>query len=232
MNLSSRINRPLLYQEVVNALYQIIDEQKLQPGAQFPSERELITRLGVSRNVLREAFHVLEQRGIIVSQQGKGRFLRSLPSNGTQQEKYSQMSKNLERYSLREAYEVRQILEEKAMELIVRNASDNDLQEIEEAYSRMVQKFQETGTTVGEFDLHCLYAKKTGSMFMEQTLDIVLSTILEMMQTTSHDVLGMHNVELEAKEHREIVDALVQRNETLAKRRMFEHIQGTIDYLK
>ena len=38
MNLSSRINRPLLYQEVVNALYQIIDEQKLQPGAQFPSE--------------------------------------------------------------------------------------------------------------------------------------------------------------------------------------------------
>ena len=67
---------------------------------------------------------------------------------------------------------------------------------------------------------------------MEQTLDIVLSTILEMMQTTSHDVLDMHNVELEAKEHREIVDALVQRNETLAKRRMFEHIQGTIDYLK
>lgn len=232
MNFSSRISRPLLYQEVVNALYQIIDEQKLQPGAQFPSERELIEQLGVSRNVLREAFHVLEQRGIIVSHQGKGRFLRSLPSNGPQQDKYAQMSKNLERYSLREAYEVRQVLEEKAMELIVRNVSDEDLQELEAAYGRMVQKFQETGTTVGEFDLHRLYAKKTGSMFMEQTLDIVLCTILEMMQTTSHDVLDMHNVELEAKEHRQIVDALKQRDAEKAKRFMFDHIQGTIDYLK
>ena len=160
MNFSSRLNRPLLYQEVVSALYQIIDEQKIQPGAQLPSERELIERLGVSRNVLREAFHVMEQRGIIISQQGRGRFLRSLPRNNVQQDKYLQMSKNLERYSLREAYEVRQVLEEKAMELIIRNASDLDLQEIEAAYKRMVQKFQETGTTVGEFDLHRLYAKR------------------------------------------------------------------------
>lgn len=52
------------------------------------------------------------------------------------------------------------MLEEKAMELIVRNASDEDLQELEEAYGRMALKFQETGTTVGEFDLHRLYAKK------------------------------------------------------------------------
>ena len=79
MNYSTRITRPLLYQEVVNALYNIIDEQQIQPGAQLPSERELIERLGVSRNVLREAFHVLEQRGIILSKQGRGRFLRSVP---------------------------------------------------------------------------------------------------------------------------------------------------------
>ena len=61
MTFSTRISRPLLYQEVVNALYNIIDEQQIQPGAQLPSERELIEQLGVSRNVLREAFHVLEQ---------------------------------------------------------------------------------------------------------------------------------------------------------------------------
>ena len=232
MNFSSRLNRPLLYQEVVSALYQIIDEQKIQPGAQLPSERELIERLGVSRNVLREAFHVMEQRGIIISQQGRGCFLRSLPRNNVQQDKYLQMSKNLERYSLREAYEVRQVLEEKAMELIIRNASDLDLQEIEAAYKRMVQKFQETGTTVGEFDLHRLYAKKTGSMFMEQTLDIVLSTILEMMQTTSHDVLDMHQVALESKEHRRIIDALERRDVAEARKAMFDHIQSTIDYLQ
>src|SRR5699024_10093349 len=87
MDVSSRLNRRLLYQDVVCALYQSSDEQNIQPGAQLPSERELIARLGVSRNVLREAFHVMEQRGIIISQQGRGRFLRSLPRNNVQQDK-------------------------------------------------------------------------------------------------------------------------------------------------
>ena len=56
----------------------------------------------------------------------------------------------------------------------------------------MVKKFHETNSTIGEFDIHRLYAKITGSLFMEQTLDIVLNTILEMMHSTSHDVLDMH----------------------------------------
>lgn len=67
---------------------------------------------------------------------------------------------------------------------------------------------------------------------MEQTLDIVLSAILEMMHTTSHDVLDMHQTEQEAREHRRIIDALEQRNIPSAKQAMFDHIQSTINYLK
>ena len=67
MSLSLSAKRPLLYQEVVNALYRIIDDNTLHPGDQMPAERELMEQLGVSRNVLREAFHILEQRGIITS---------------------------------------------------------------------------------------------------------------------------------------------------------------------
>ena len=190
MRADLRAKRPLLYQEVVNALYQIIDTSNLKPGDQMPAERELMEQLGVSRNVLREAFHILEQRGIITSQQGKGRFLREIPISQLGEDKQEEMSKNLERYSLYEAYEVRQVLETKAMDLIVRNATDSDLDEIETAYQTMLLRFAETNTTTGEFELHQLYAKKTGSVFMEQTLNIVLSTILEMMHTTSHNVMG------------------------------------------
>ena len=67
---------------------------------------------------------------------------------------------------------------------------------------------------------------------MEQTLDIVLNTILEMMHSTSHDVLDMHNIEQETKEHREILDALEKRDVNKAKEKMFKHIQASIDYLK
>ena len=116
MRADLRAKRPLLYQEVVNALYQIIDTSNLKPGDQMPAERELMEQLGVSRNVLREAFHILEQRGIITSQQGKGRFLREIPISQLGEDKQEEMSKNLERYSLYEAYEVRQVLETKAMD--------------------------------------------------------------------------------------------------------------------
>lgn len=231
MNMTSRITRPLLYQEVVNALYQIIDEHQIKPGAQLPSERELIEQLGVSRNVLREAFHVLELRGVIVSHQGKGRFLRALPHNLGTDERYTQISKNLERYSLLEAYEVRQALEVKAVELIIRNATEEDLEELEEAYWKMVEKFQHTGLTVGEFDLHRLYAKKTGSLFMEQTLGIVLSAILDMMHTTFHDIMTTHETEKEARQHREILDAIHARDIERAKQAMYAHVQETIDLL-
>lgn len=76
MRLRSQSARTLLYEEVVEELYRLIDEKHIQPGGKLPPERELIEQLKVSRNVLREAFHVLETRGVIVSHQGKGRFLR------------------------------------------------------------------------------------------------------------------------------------------------------------
>ena len=60
MRIRDRIGRPLLYEEVVTELYRIIDEEKINPGDRLPPERELTEELGISRNVLREAFHVLE----------------------------------------------------------------------------------------------------------------------------------------------------------------------------
>lgn len=135
MRLRSQSARTLLYEEVVEELYRLIDEKHIQPGGKLPPERELIEQLKVSRNVLREAFHVLETRGVIVSHQGKGRFLREQPGHGSEKRTES-LSKNLERYSMLEAYEVRQVLEVKGVELIIRNASEEDIDDLEKAYKK------------------------------------------------------------------------------------------------
>ena len=230
--IQQRLGRPLLYQEVIKELYKIIDTHMIRPGGQFPPERELIEHLGVSRNVLREAFHVLEIRGIITSHQGKGRFLRSVPKRMCAENRYDDMSKNLERFSLLEAYEVRQALEVKAMELIVRNSSDEDIKEIEDTFEKMINKFKETRITVGEFELHRMYARKTGSLFMEQTLEIVLSATLDMMHSTFNDVMSIHKVEEEALEHSRIIEALKARDVENAELEMFEHLQKTINLLQ
>ena len=229
MGIGNRAARTLLYEEVVKDLYQMIDDEHLNPGDKMPPERELMEQLDVSRNVLREAFRVLESRGVIVSHQGKGRFLR----------KQSQLigstdslSKNLERCSMIEAYEVRQPLEVRGVELIIRNASERDIEDLENAYRALEKRFQETGRTEGEFKLHKLYAAKTGSVFMTQTLEIVLNAIFDMMYGKFSDILEKVSGEEELESHRRIIQAIRDRDKERAGRLMYEHLQDSIDCLK
>ena len=229
MGIGNRAARTLLYEEVVKDLYQMIDDEHLKPGDKMPPERELMEQLDVSRNVLREAFRVLESRGVIVSHQGKGRFLR----------KQSQLigstdslSKNLERWSMIEAYEVRQPLEVRGVELIIRNASERDIEDLENAYRALEKHFQETGRTEGEFKLHKLYAAKTGSVFMTQTLEIVLNAIFDMMYGKFSDILEKVSGEEELESHRRIIQAIRDRDKERAGRLMYEHLQDSIDCLK
>lgn len=229
MGIGNRAARTLLYEEVVKDLYQMIDDEHLKPGDKMPPERELMEQLDVSRNVLREAFRVLESRGVIVSHQGKGRFLR----------KQSQLigstdslSKNLERCSMIEAYEVRQPLEVRGVELIIRNASERDIEDLENAYRALEKRFQETGRTEGEFKLHKLYAAKTGSVFMTQTLEIVLNAIFDMMYGKFSDVLEAVSGEEELESHRQIIQAIRKRDTETAGKLMYEHLQASIDSLK
>ena len=48
-----------------------------------------------------------------------------------------------------EAYEVRQVLEVKGVELIIRNASEEDIDDLEKAYQELKKRYGETHKTVG-----------------------------------------------------------------------------------
>jgi len=226
-----RVNKSLLYEEVVRELYRLIDEYQIKPGEKLPTERELVEKWGVSRNVLREAFHVLEGRGIIVSSQGRGRFLRELPNQGYGGNKYELLSKKLERCSLLEAFELRQMLELKVMELIVQNASDADIEEMEKKLQAVKEKFNQFSRTVGELDLHRMYVAKSGNLFLEQILEIVFTAIMELMHNDFIEVFSAHHPEAAITAHERIIQALKNRDIPEAQKQMLEHLQETIDML-
>lgn len=131
-----------------------------------------------------------------------------------------------------EAYEVRQPLEVRGVELIIRNASERDIEDLENAYRALEKRFQETGRTEGEFKLHKLYAAKTGSVFMTQTLEIVLNAIFDMMYGKFSDILEKVSGEEELESHRRIIQAIRDRDKERAGRLMYEHLQDSIDCLK
>ncbi|KPC75543.1 hypothetical protein ADL26_07370, partial [Thermoactinomyces vulgaris] len=60
------------YQQVADALRREIDNGTYGPGSRLPSEAELSTRFGASRNTVRSGLSLLVGQGLISSSQGLG----------------------------------------------------------------------------------------------------------------------------------------------------------------
>src|SRR5437773_2756892 len=70
-----------LKDQVAERLIEVIASGRLAGGTRLPSERELVGRLGVSRTVVREALNLLEARGVLQVEHGRGAIVRTDPSH-------------------------------------------------------------------------------------------------------------------------------------------------------
>src|SRR5689334_14205736 len=63
------------YEVVAEQIVQLIAELEMSPGDRLPTERELATRLGSTRTVVREAVKILSAAGRISAQKGRGLYV-------------------------------------------------------------------------------------------------------------------------------------------------------------
>ncbi len=70
-----------LYLQVFEEVKNYIVKYNFKPGDKLPTEMEMAEKLGVSRNVLREALKTLEIIGVVSSKPGVGMTLNSFNSN-------------------------------------------------------------------------------------------------------------------------------------------------------
>jgi DNA-binding FadR family transcriptional regulator len=95
-------------------------------GQRLPTEPELATELGISRNTVREAMRVLAFSGLIEIRQGDGSYLRAVVDP-------LDTMKALSRCSQEQARETRHILEVEAIGLAALRRTDEDLVALREA---------------------------------------------------------------------------------------------------
>ena len=110
----------MLHEEVVSRLREILLEAEIPPGARIP-ERELCTRLDISRTPLREALKVLAADGLVVLLPHRGSRVAKLTSQDVQH-----------------LFEVCQGLEALAGDLACERISDTECAEISAAHHEMV----------------------------------------------------------------------------------------------
>lgn len=64
-----------VYMQLVDRITQMVLSAQLQPGQQLPTMRQLAADLRINYNTVGRAYSILDQGGVISTQQGRGTFV-------------------------------------------------------------------------------------------------------------------------------------------------------------
>ena len=68
-----------IYLQVVDRLKEMIANGRLQPGDQLPTVRALALELRVNFNTVARSYRILDESGVISTQQGRGTYILEMP---------------------------------------------------------------------------------------------------------------------------------------------------------
>lgn len=126
-----------LQSEIIKFIREYIETKQLQPGDRLPSQEKLVDMMGVSRTALREALKTLEARNILEIVNGKGIYVKDY----SLQDLLTQFEFTKEKELILEVLEARKILEREIINLVVKNITDQELDELGEVLDIIVYKY-------------------------------------------------------------------------------------------
>lgn len=216
--------RQSLTHECVRQLTAQITSGRLVPGARLPTEQEMITAMGVSRTVVREAVAALRAEGLVETRQGVGAFVAS----------NARRPFRIELDGLESIAEVLQLMELRtgveieAAGFAAERASARDLQKIAEAFAAIDLAIERDELGVDQdFAFHCSIAEATGNPKFLRFLEYLGRFIIP-RQTVNVGAGGAArkaSLRTFQKEHRLIVDAVAARNVSQARAAMRSHLR-------
>ncbi len=210
----SRVVRRSAADEVQAQLVALIESEQVQVNDRLPSEAELSRRFGVSRPIVREALGRLQALGLTEAQAGRGTFVAS---------NVTKLTVTFGQYSASDLNEVRRCLEVPAARLAAQRRTPEDLQllgSILEAQENAAG-VEETVATDARF--HCTIALATGNKLFVRLVE----DLREILQEQSLAVSTLRaRGEHAAREHRRILDAIVEGEGEAAGSAMSDHLDA------
>jgi GntR family transcriptional regulator, transcriptional repressor for pyruvate dehydrogenase complex len=217
-----KIERATGSELAMRSLLSHIREGILRAGDRLPSERELVTQMGLSRTGVREALRGLASSGIIEILPGRGAFVRRVsPELLVDPEALLFI---LERETLLHAIEVRRILEVEAIALAAERAIGEDLAEMERALQQMEIAVDSNENPLGQSaHFHLAVAKATHN-------PVLYNMVKSFVRLIAHaaPLIAERVPEARASEHPqhvELYEPVLQRNPEEARRRMHIHLE-------
>ena len=189
---------------IIEQLIKYIQDE-LKPGDKLPSEREMISFLGVGRTSLREALRALEGMGVVETKAGEGTYV-STDSNRIYR-KPLELGVFDNKRSVKEIFDARCIVEIGMMKLVVPQIANKKIKEcraiIEELESLNVDGF-ETFLDL-DYQFHKILAEASGNGVIIEFLNLTHRIIDE---ERSHAFVNKKRLKKSVEVHNDILNAI------------------------
>jgi GntR family transcriptional repressor for pyruvate dehydrogenase complex len=198
----------------------LIAEGRIKPGDRLPPERELAERFKASRNSVRDAIRVLEQRGLIESRQGDGTYVRTVSPEELAEPLALLLLQS--HTQMRELWEARRILDPAVAELAAMRITDDELEELEAILDLQRTKV-EGGMLALEEDtaFHYAIAQAAGNGVILRVLD----TLVDLLRQSRERSLQQHDrPAYSLAGHVRILAALRARDPAATRAEMLQHL--------
>lgn len=159
----------------------ILNQEKYVPGQKLPNERDFANELGVSRTSIREATKQLEARGLVEIRRGVGTFVTKTPGIATDPLGIESEKEHISNALtiLEDWYNVRMILEGEAMEMVAKNATDQELEHLSKLFDEETMLYNSTDREFIGVDqhFHCTLASATHNIIMSRLIPTLHASV-------------------------------------------------------
>lgn len=216
-----------LPQRVAGLLVREIEAGILEPGNRLPTEQQLSLRLGVSRNVIREAIAQLRADGLVEARQGVGAFVLAPEQRAAIRIDRQAL---LEAANIERLFELRGILETEAARLAATRHSPAQLTAIKEHLDRMGgEEKWEDGSIDADLAFHREIARATGNSYILTFISFVCEQIRQTIYIARRTNPLHDLVRANVAEHVRIFEALAARDAQAAADAMRAHVRGAAE---
>jgi GntR family transcriptional regulator, transcriptional repressor for pyruvate dehydrogenase complex len=214
--------RDMLPERIANRIVSLISERQLRPGDKLPSERDLAGMMQVSRPSLREALRALAMLNIVEIRQGSGTYVSSLKPELLVE--HLDFVFALDDSTFAELLEARSVLEPSIAALAAANASDEELQALDECMEKIKSAVEDPSSFLeADLELH----QKITQAARNQILARFMTSLTRLGLASRTRTVALPGVrEQTVEDHQEIVDALQRRAAQAASRAMQKHMEN------
>ena len=228
-----KIKTKKIYEEVAEAIHEMIRTRQLLPGDKLDSVQQLAENFQVGRSAIREALSALNALGLVELKQGEGTYVKEFGSEQIHFPLSTAILMNKEDVS--NLLEVRKIIETGAVASAARNRSEENLKEMIVALENMKNAHDHEGMgEKADLDFHLAIAEASQNPILVSLLNNVAELMQETMKETRRLWLFSNQTTVEKlyAEHMKIYQAIFNKDENLAKSVMLEHLENVEDVLE